>query len=237
MAEEKGNLALAIIIVIVFTAIIALGLYLIYNESLFTEKRENPVACTQEAKICPDGSSVGRTGPNCEFTKCPEVQEVSAFDSLVNFTISKQIKFSDGLTVTLTEINDSRCKPGVVCIQAGELSPVFTMMGGNIGDLPEEVRLGTSTVKKVIKNGYIFELKDVIENTATITISKELKTLGNCYIGGCSKEICSDKEGVVSICMYKKEYACYKNAKCERQINGQCGWTQEPQLQACLKTN
>jgi hypothetical protein len=28
-------------------------------------------ACTQEAKICPDGSSVGRTGPNCEFSPCP----------------------------------------------------------------------------------------------------------------------------------------------------------------------
>lgn len=28
-------------------------------------------ACTMEAKLCPDGSSVGRTGPNCEFAPCP----------------------------------------------------------------------------------------------------------------------------------------------------------------------
>lgn len=28
-------------------------------------------ACTQEAKLCPDGSAVGRTGPNCEFAPCP----------------------------------------------------------------------------------------------------------------------------------------------------------------------
>ncbi len=28
-------------------------------------------ACTLEAKICPDGSAVGRTGPNCEFSPCP----------------------------------------------------------------------------------------------------------------------------------------------------------------------
>jgi hypothetical protein len=28
-------------------------------------------ACTMEAKICPDGSAVGRTGPNCEFPPCP----------------------------------------------------------------------------------------------------------------------------------------------------------------------
>ncbi len=30
-----------------------------------------PVACTEEAKLCPDGSAVGRTGPNCEFAPCP----------------------------------------------------------------------------------------------------------------------------------------------------------------------
>ncbi|MEY2641239.1 MAG: hypothetical protein RL150_632 [Candidatus Parcubacteria bacterium] len=29
------------------------------------------VACTMDAKICPDGSAVGRQGPNCEFAKCP----------------------------------------------------------------------------------------------------------------------------------------------------------------------
>ena len=30
-------------------------------------------ACTLEAKLCPDGSYVGRTGPNCEFAACPGV--------------------------------------------------------------------------------------------------------------------------------------------------------------------
>ncbi len=28
-------------------------------------------ACPQDAKVCPDGSSVGRVGPNCEFAPCP----------------------------------------------------------------------------------------------------------------------------------------------------------------------
>lgn len=31
----------------------------------------NNTACTMEARQCPDGSWVGRTGPNCEFTPCP----------------------------------------------------------------------------------------------------------------------------------------------------------------------
>lgn len=33
-----------------------------------------PIACTMEAKQCPDGSYVGRSGPNCEFAKCPDVK-------------------------------------------------------------------------------------------------------------------------------------------------------------------
>ncbi len=32
---------------------------------------DNGAACTTEAKVCPDGSAVGRTGPNCQFTACP----------------------------------------------------------------------------------------------------------------------------------------------------------------------
>lgn len=28
-------------------------------------------ACTMEAKICPDGSAVGRSGSKCEFSPCP----------------------------------------------------------------------------------------------------------------------------------------------------------------------
>ena len=37
-------------------------------------KNNEPVACTMEAKMCEDGSFAGRTGPNCEFEKCPELK-------------------------------------------------------------------------------------------------------------------------------------------------------------------
>jgi len=32
------------------------------------------VACIADAKLCPDGSYVGRSGPNCEFDKCPDMK-------------------------------------------------------------------------------------------------------------------------------------------------------------------
>ncbi len=35
--------------------------------------QQNPVACTMEAKLCPDGTSVGREGPKCEFAECPKL--------------------------------------------------------------------------------------------------------------------------------------------------------------------
>lgn len=61
-------------------------------------------------------------------------------------------------------------------------------------------------------------------------------TKGRCYVGGCSGQICSDQVGMVSTCEYRESYACYKTAKCERQTNGSCGWTETPTLTQCLRS-
>lgn len=55
-----------------------------------------------------------------------------------------------------------------------------------------------------------------------------------CYTGGCSGQLCSDQEGLISTCEFKPEYACYHTATCEVQADGECGWTQTSELQACL---
>lgn len=51
------------------------GGYYLTKSSISEKPISQPTgkACTQEAKICPDGSSVGRTSPNCEFSPCPEI--------------------------------------------------------------------------------------------------------------------------------------------------------------------
>ena len=56
----------------------------------------------------------------------------------------------------------------------------------------------------------------------------------SCVVTGCSSELCVDKE-MASICTYRPEYACYKGEKCERQTDGQCGWTKTPELETCLE--
>lgn len=49
-----------------------------WNKSALT--RPSGVACTMEAKLCPDGSYVGRRGPNCEFAACPSVVPTTTVD-------------------------------------------------------------------------------------------------------------------------------------------------------------
>ncbi len=48
---------------------------LIIGLVLFGCMQQEPVACTADAKICPDGSAVGRNPENnCEFDPCPSFQ-------------------------------------------------------------------------------------------------------------------------------------------------------------------
>jgi hypothetical protein len=35
------------------------------------QENQGPVDCTLDAKICPDGTAVGRVAPDCEFAPCP----------------------------------------------------------------------------------------------------------------------------------------------------------------------
>jgi eight-cysteine-cluster-containing protein len=57
-----------------------------------------------------------------------------------------------------------------------------------------------------------------------------------CFKTGCSGQVCADEE-VITTCEYRTEYDCYKTAKCERQANGKCGFTDTPELRRCLRRN
>jgi hypothetical protein len=81
ISKEQGTfskplLAVSIMLVIVMAAVIGyqLGLARINNEGSTwlpgAPNSDGVVACTMDAKICPDGSTVGRSGPNCEFDPC-----------------------------------------------------------------------------------------------------------------------------------------------------------------------
>jgi hypothetical protein len=58
----------------IIVTIIGIIFFIGLGAHFFPARTNNIVACTMEAKICPDGSSVGRSGPNCTFAPCPNVQ-------------------------------------------------------------------------------------------------------------------------------------------------------------------
>jgi hypothetical protein len=72
--------------ILIIAILIALGgyVYLQSNLPVVSDKPAEPVACTMDAKQCPDGSYVGRTGPNCEFV-CPVVKDEKLIYKSKNF--------------------------------------------------------------------------------------------------------------------------------------------------------
>jgi len=72
---KKSSPLMLISIVLVVIALLAAVAYVL-GMQFFGQETVSPTstpatACTMEAKLCPDGSYVGRTGPNCEFSDCP----------------------------------------------------------------------------------------------------------------------------------------------------------------------
>jgi len=57
-----------IFIIFIGVILVVVAFILFFNLKLIGN---NQISCTMEAKICPDGSTVGRSGPKCEFSPCP----------------------------------------------------------------------------------------------------------------------------------------------------------------------
>jgi len=63
------------------------------------------IACTQEAKQCPDGSYVGRTGPACEFAPCPEAHN-NSWKTMVDEKTGISFQYPETLPTTYIHMQD-----------------------------------------------------------------------------------------------------------------------------------
>lgn len=64
------------VVAIVIAVIILAGTIIIQTRQAKAPKENDSgekINCTMDAKVCPDGSSVGRSGPDCEFEPCPDM--------------------------------------------------------------------------------------------------------------------------------------------------------------------
>lgn len=91
---QKGFTLIVIAsIVLILAGIGGASYYLIKKQS------QKQTACTAEVKVCPDGSSAGRTGSNCEFTACSEVNnETANWKTYTNDKFGYTIKYPNDWT-------------------------------------------------------------------------------------------------------------------------------------------
>lgn len=69
-------------------------------------------ACPMEAKICPDGTSVGRTGPACEFAPCA-FPNIEIADAGVSFAIPAGYKTDENAYGADTRLLAAFVKPSL----------------------------------------------------------------------------------------------------------------------------
>lgn len=168
----------------------------------------------------------------------------------VTLKVGQTASFAGNSIKLLRVFDDSRCATGLTCIWAGTVKVTIQSVTG-MGTSTETMELGktlTTEGEKIVfisaspypkEGGSILEKDNEIIFEVTKRSSNEVNqkpiSLGACFVGGCSGEVCSDQSGVASNCIYKPEFACYKKSKCERQANGKCGWTDTEELKACLQ--
>ena len=98
-----------------------------------------PVACTLEAKLCPDDSYVGRTGPSCEFASCNE----NALKDWQTFTdTALGVTFKYPATLPTKYIHPIDWPPKVAVANG----PFSCKQGGS------EIMLGGTTNPQIIDN-------------------------------------------------------------------------------------
>lgn len=111
-------------------------------DSTGTTNQETGSICTMDALQCPDGSWVGRSGPNCQFV-CPIPVSTSTPKGAVTVEVglNKEITpIAEHITVTSIS-EDSRCPHDVQCIQAGTVRVAIKIVSG-MGTANEEIGLG-----------------------------------------------------------------------------------------------
>jgi hypothetical protein len=175
--------------------------------------------------------------------------------------LGETVVFPDVTIQVLSVEEDSRCPIDAQCVTSGTVK-VRTVTESGMGVSRDVLELGTTLTTEaeaitflkvsperkagvdVSSETYVFTFKVEKRSTERIPayevtlppkiITDPAPSLPACYVGGCSGQLCTDDPGAASTCEYREEYLCYKTATCERQQNGQCGWTQSSTLNACL---
>lgn len=206
-----------------------------------SNESKEPVACTEEAKLCSDGSYVGRSGPNCEFDACPKEDLIIIENPRANEIILSPLLvkgktrgtwfFEASFPVRLLDGNGKQIAITVAQAKGEWMTENFVPFEATIIFQTPETEKGTLVLEKDNPSG-LPENADELRIPILFNILKQ--EVKGCRKTGCSGQVCSDKD-VITTCEFLPEYACYQAARCEKQTNGNCGWTMTQELKDCLE--
>ncbi len=171
-----------------------LVVFLIFVAGCAQEKQPEPVFCTEDAKLCPDGKTyVSRIPPACEFEQCPESEETETKGELIHV---------EPYWVDNNFLNFRNKKNMYYNIDLDEL---IYKEGMDVVDF--NIKKGNSFVIAAGKTNYVLKYKDFNAVKKTI-VFEELSTgenisvfftaiydAGAMFLGGSFKEIKVDVGG------------------------------------------
>lgn len=132
---------------------------------------DSPVACTQEAKLCLDGSTVGRTGSNCEFALCPGASTAKKSGITGTVTLSP--------TCPIERIPpDPSCAPklystSINIMKTGSTGIIKTIQSNSIGVFSVDLAPGSYTLQAQGGNSLprCSEVSTVVKNDQYTTVN------------------------------------------------------------------
>src|SRR3989344_3553522 len=160
-----------IITAVVVISLITLGAILSGKNFFEKEPSGDGIVCTQEPKICPDGSAVGRVPPNCEFAPCPDQNQSAQITVIAqNLEIPWGLVFLPNKSILFTE------RTGRVRMidKNGKLSPTPVVTISAVKHIGEGGLLGITLHPYFAENGYVY-LYYTYSSTGDNTLNKVVR--------------------------------------------------------------
>jgi hypothetical protein len=138
--------------------------------------------------------------------------------------------FEADFPIKLLDENGKQIALGIASAEGDWMTEDFVDFSATLTFDEPETESGTLVLEKNNPSG-LPENADSLEIPVKFLLSPE--PISGCRPTGCSGQLCAEEE-IATTCEFLPQYYCFKLARCEKQEDGSCGWTETPQFKSCL---
>lgn len=208
---------------VLIIVLIALGGYIVFTWRIppSVGPSSTPQQCTLEAKLCPDGTAVGRTGPNCEFAPCPpstssgQADETAGWLTYRNEEYGFEVKYPEGWPVPI-EGGGPGPDGGAALVGSSNFSSFSMVLGSIARQLCEGedcYTYGISVLTNARDAGAILSNLESrsLENGGLVTITNDSYVNGSRTIVYTEGGICESKNAFIFGQQYTVKFISFCN--------------------------